>query len=124
MWIWDQSAGTLSRNGKIISKGYAGKGRGRNNPALQGERGIGPIPRGMWKIGAPYNSPNTGPYTMAVLAIDATPNNDTHDETGRGAFRIHGDNLTGTASQGCIILPRTIRQLIWQSGDRELKVVE
>lgn len=124
MWIWDQSAGTLSRNGVVISRGYAGKGRGRNNPALQGVKGVGPIPQGRWKILAPYNSKNTGPYTMAVHAVDKTPNDDTHDTTGRGAFRIHGDNLTGTASQGCIILPRKIREKIWLSGDRDLEVVE
>jgi len=124
MWIWDQSAGTLSRNGKVIHSGYSGKGNGRNNPTMQGVRGIGPIPRGTWRIHAPYNSKNTGPYTLPVYANDKTPNNDTHDDTGRSAFRIHGDNKTGTASQGCIILPPTVRRMIWQSGDRDLTVVE
>ena len=35
MFTWDQSAGTLSRAGKIIARGYAGNGRGKNNPAMQ-----------------------------------------------------------------------------------------
>ena len=27
MWIWSQSAGTLSRAGVIVARGYAGRGR-------------------------------------------------------------------------------------------------
>lgn len=126
MWVWDQSAGTLSRNGKLVSRGYSGKGRGKNNPALQGVPGIGPLPRGRYKIGAPYNSKNVGPYTLTLDAVDARPGDDIHQPTGRGAFRIHGDSIKapGTASKGCIILPRNIRELIWKSGDRDLEVVE
>jgi hypothetical protein len=42
---------------------------------------------------------------------------------GRSALMIHGDNRTGTASEGCIILPRRVRHIIWDSGERKLKVV-
>jgi hypothetical protein len=38
MWTWDQSAGTLHRDGKAVSRGYSGAGRGKNNPSLQGVR--------------------------------------------------------------------------------------
>ncbi len=125
MWTWDQSAGTLSRDGAVVSRGYSGKGRGKNNPALQGVRGIGPIPAGLWRIGAPYNSKNVGPYALPLDAVDAKPGDDKHEGTGRGAFRVHGDSIKapGTASQGCIILPRAIRELMWKSGDRDLTVV-
>ncbi len=125
-WVWDQSAGALYRDGKLISRGYAGKGRGRNNPGLQGVRGVGPIPRGRYAIKSVADSPNTGKFTITVHAIDATPNDDRHDETGRSAFRIHGDNARGdfSASSGCIILPRNKRELIWRSGDRILEVIE
>jgi hypothetical protein len=125
MWIWEQSSGTLWRNGVLISRGYSGKERGKNNPSLQGLAGIGPIPRGQWKIVRRYDSPNVGPYTLELRANDKTPNNDVHDETGRSAFRIHGDSIKrpGTASKGCIILPRQIREKIWSSGDRDLKVI-
>jgi hypothetical protein len=124
MWVWDQSAGELSRDGKAVSRGYSGKGRGKNNPAVQGERGVGPIPRGRWRIVERYDSAAVGPATLRLHAADATPD-DTHDATGRGAFRIHGDSIRapGSASSGCIILPRAIRDLIWRSGDRDLLVV-
>jgi hypothetical protein len=125
MWTWDQSAGTLSRDGKVVARGYSGRDLGKNNPAMEGARGIGPIPRGRWTIGAPYDSKNTGKYTLTVTACDGN-GDDTHQPTGRGAFRIHGDSIAnpGTASHGCIILPRAIRELIWNSGDRDLEVVE
>jgi hypothetical protein len=125
MWRWDQSAGELFRNGAFVSKGYSGKGRGVNNPSLQGVQGIGPIPAGKWKIVERYDSKNVGPYALVLHAVDATPGDDRHDPTGRGAFRIHGDSIRapGTASKGCIILPRPVRERIWKSGDRDLEVV-
>lgn len=124
MWLWDQSAGKLYRDGMFVTVGYAGKGRGKNNPNMQGVPGIGPIPQGRWNIGAPYNSKNTGPFTLTLTAVDGTTD-DRHDPTGRSAFRIHGDSIKapGTASKGCIILPRIIRERIWRSGDRDLSVV-
>jgi len=125
MWTWDQSAGKLYHNGQLVSTGYSGKARGKNNPAMQGERGFGPIPRGKWKIVSRYDSKNVGPYALTLHAVDGKLD-DTHAPTGRGAFRIHGDSARapGTASQGCIILPRAIREKIWTSGDRDLEVVE
>ena len=120
MWIWDQSAGTMSRNGKVVATGYAGHDYGKNNPKAQDVKGIGPVPRGRWSIGAPRTSPNTGPYTMSLTPMQGT------DPLGRSAFRIHGDSISapGTASHGCIILPRAVRQAIWNSGDHILEVVE
>lgn len=124
MWIWDQSEGTLSRNGVVVSRGYSGKGRGKNNPALQNVPGIGPCPAGRWRIMNRYNSKSVGPYALTIWAVDKHID-DEHDETGRSAFRIHGDSIRapGTASRGCIILPRKVREQIWNSGDRELTVI-
>lgn len=126
MWTWDQSAGTLSHNGKPVGRGYSGKGRGVNSPAMQGMAGIGPIPAGKWRIVRKYDSANVGPYALELHAVDATPGDDTHDGTGRGAFRIHGDSARSdrSASRGCIILPRAVRVAIWTSGDRDLEVVK
>lgn len=119
MWTWDQSEGALYKDGVRISRGYAGRDRGKNNPDLQDVRMVGPLPRGMWVIGPPYNSAKTGPYTLTL-----TPCVDT-ETFGRSAFRIHGDSIKrpGTASEGCIILPRNIRSKIWDSGDHDLEVI-
>ena len=126
MWRWDQSAGELSRDGSFISKGYSGNGRGVNNPALQGVAGVGPVPTGKWKIvELRLTGAATGPYTIVIHKADSTPNDDFDDVTRRGAFRIHGDNVKGdnSASHGCIILPRAVRERIWNSKDRDLEVV-
>lgn len=124
MWKWEQSTGRLSRNGAFVSAGYSGAGRGKNNPALQNVVGVGPVPKGRWKIINKYDSKSVGPYTLTIWSVD-NRFDDRHDETGRSAFRIHGDSIKapGTASRGCIILPRSIREKIWLSGDRDLEVV-
>jgi hypothetical protein len=119
-WLWDQSAGELSHDGKLISKGYSGAGRGKNNPIMQDAQGVGPIPRGLWTMTGVKDSPNTGPFTIVLEPKPGT------DARGRSAFRVHGDSIAspGTASHGCIILPRAIRQAMWSSGDRDLAVAE
>jgi hypothetical protein len=118
-WVWDQSAGELRRDGKLVSKGYAGYRATANDPSRQAERGMGPIPRGIWRMTGVKNSPNTGPFT---IVLEPEPGTDT---CGRSAFRIHGDNSRGdrSASHGCIILPRTVRETIWRSGQRLIEVI-
>jgi hypothetical protein len=124
MWIWKQDEGELWRDSAMVSKGYSGKGRGVNNPALQNVRGVGPIPKGDWRIMNVYNSKNVGPFVLTLWRKDSKLD-DYDDTTGRSAFRIHGDSIRapGTASKGCIILPRQVRERIWKSGDRDLRVV-
>ena len=38
---------------------------------------------------------------------------------------MHGDSKEhpGCASHRCVILPRTVREQVWNSGDRELEVI-
>jgi len=89
-WRWDQSAGALTHNGEFIADGYPGRDWGKNNPRAETTAGIGPIPVGRWKIGAPYDSQSVRAfYAVAKLdPIDARPGDDTDQRTGRGAFRI------------------------------------
>jgi hypothetical protein len=44
---------------------------------------------------------------------------------GRGGFLMHGDNSYGdqSASEGCPIVPRNIRNRVGNSGDHILRVV-
>lgn len=119
MWIWQQSAGALSRAGKIIGRGYSGAGRGKNSPSMQAAVGVGPIPAGQWRFVSVGDSPNTGPYTIVCAPGQNT------NTFGRSAFRVHGDSIAhpGAASHGCIILPLAVRRAIWSSGDRDLTVI-
>jgi hypothetical protein len=120
MWVWDQSEGKMYRKGhKETYSGYSGRDWGKNNPAAENAPGIGPIPAGLWKMTGVKNSPNTGPFTIVLEPDDKT------DNLGRSAFRIHGDSIKnpGTASHGCIILPRAVREKIYGSDDHELQVI-
>lgn len=119
-WKYDQSSGALSHDGAPICVGYAGHEWGKNNPKAEKVVGIGPIPKGLWRIVAVKDSPNTGPFSIVLEPAKGT------ETYGRSAFRIHGDSvkLPGSASHGCIIVPRTIREKIWNSNDRNLMVIE
>lgn len=117
MWTYHQKTGDIFKpDGSLLGTGYSGHGEGRNNPAMEAVVKTGPIPVGKWAISNPHLSPHTGPFTL-----DLTP--DGHDAHGRSAFKLHGDNAAHDASEGCIILARALREVVWLSGDHELEVV-
>lgn len=119
MWTYTQLTGWLSKSGKNLYRGYSGRDKGKNNPQMEDVKDTGPIPTGTYKIGFPMNTTTHGPY---VLPLTPDPKNIMFDRAG---FLIHGDSIKepGTASHGCIILPRGARELIYQSGDHEIEVV-
>ena len=120
MLEWDQSAGKLSLDGVFKSSGYSGRDRGKNNPSMQAAKGIGPIPQGLWNITGVKDSPDLGPVCIILEPAKGT------NTFGRSEFRIHGDSIKnpGTASHGCIILPRAIREWIVRSKFTQIRVVE
>jgi len=103
-----------------MAQGYSGKGNGKNNPAMESVVRVGPIPCGAWKMTALTEGMTPhGPY---VIHLEPCAGN---TMAGRqGGFLIHGDKRTdpGNASEGCIIMPRAIREAVWASGDRALTV--
>lgn len=118
MFQFDQKSGKWSLDGVVWAAGYSGNGAGLNNPAAEDQHMVGVIPRGKWKIGKWYDDPHLGP---CVMHLDP----DGFDPHGRSLFRIHGDNakMNHSASDGCIILPRDIRERIAYSGISEVEVV-
>lgn len=119
MWTYEQATGTLSDEKGYSVTGYSGHGDGKNNPAMQSVRNIGPIPVGRYTICAPRDTKDHGPFVLSL-----TPYAD-NNMCGRAGFLIHGDSISapGTASHGCIIVPRTAREKVWASGDRILQVI-
>jgi hypothetical protein len=128
-WFYSQSTGKLTHvnpQGNVDYtapiKGYSGYGLGRDNPAMQNVRSkkhgdpAGPVPQGSYTIGPQRLSKNTGPATMN---LDPAP---TNNMFGRDVFRMHGDNKTHTASTGCVIFPRDVRDTVNKSKDKCLKV--
>jgi hypothetical protein len=120
MWTYSQSTGRLTdKDGKLAAVGYSGRaGSARNNPNSQALHNVGPIPRGHYSIGQAHQSEHTGPLTM-----DLKPSRETNT-FGRSLFRIHGDNMIHDASEGCIIMPRNVREDLATSSDKLLEVVE
>lgn len=122
MWIYKQSTGELRRqalDAPLIATGYAGRGDGKNNTAMEGVRNIGPLPRGLYSMGLAYTDPHRGPVCIPLLP-DAS-----NDMKGRSGFLIHADLIAapGNASEGCIIFSQPTRKLLAESKDRWLVVV-
>ena len=119
MWVWLQRQGLLKHYEEKISSGYSGFGDGKNNPGLERTPNVGPLPVGLYRIEPPVDSFDHGPFILPL-----TPVNDAAHMYGRAGFLIHGDSKTapGAASHGCIILPRPVRDLIAESGDKYLVV--
>lgn len=89
-----------------LATGYAGKGRGLNQPAADHRRSLGPLPRGEYDMSVDFHP------RFAAPAIKLTQTSGlTHDRSG---FWIHGDNEAGnrTASSGCIVLNKVTRAAI------------
>lgn len=102
----------------LLGVGYAGRGTGRNNPQQQHMKNVGPLPRGMYTIGFAEKHPRLGP-----LAYRLTPAS-TNVMFERSGFFIHGDNKTNDASQGCVVLPKPLREIVATSGISRLWVVQ
>lgn len=120
MWTFNSSNGTLSHSGELVAEGaWSGHDAGRNNPAMEIDANIGPIPRGTWHIGPAIDSEHLGPVAMLLTPDEGT------DTFGRGGFFIHGASAIdpGESSHGCVILPRSVRVAISASDDRTLVVV-
>ena len=70
-------------------------------------------------VGAPEDNVTHGPYKLALTPDPA------NQMFGRSGFLMHGDILEhpGCASEGCIIMPRDVREKMWESEDHALAVV-
>jgi len=120
MWTFVQRTGEVLHNDAHFCFGYAGaQPDGYNNPEAQAIHNVGPLPCGRYTMGKPYDSPHTGPFTIPLMP------NAQNTMYGRSEFKIHGDDVKnpGHGSDGCIVLSRTNRQLMWESGDDDLLVV-
>jgi len=116
----------LSDSGNVLGIGYSGGNCGQtpsgcNNPDAQMIHDVGPIPQGKYTIQPPQNTITHGPYVLPLLP---DPLNTMY---GRSGMLVHGDSVISPgkrmASEGCIILPRQIREQIWNSGDHALTVI-
>lgn len=127
---YEQSTGLWkSGDGRVLAECYSGYQKGKNNPGLQDQVGVGPIPQGWYTLTGPEAaSPGeTSPHGPYVIRLVPDPENRMF---GRGGFLAHGDsiNTPGFASHGCIIplkgkvdsdkvlTGRPLREALWKHG--------
>ncbi|MEI7714009.1 MAG: tlde1 domain-containing protein [Rhodospirillales bacterium] len=124
-WTYSQTERQLTDpDGKIAGQGYSGHDAGYNNHTMQDQKDVGPTPVGTYTIGPAFRHALAGPVTMRL-----TPSADT-DVFGRDGFMIHGDTADhatnptaqNSASHGCIVLARPLRDAIAASTDRTIVV--
>lgn len=120
MWRYVQATGELFDSaGHCEGVGYSGFGAAKNDPAMERMPNMGPIPKGVYIIGEPFDSPDHGPFVLRLTPTIST------NTFGRSGFLMHGDSIDnpGKASHGCIIQARSTREKVHQSGDSTLEVV-
>jgi len=120
-WRYQQSTGKLfDPSGAWIGTGYSGNGQWLDQPSAESIADHGPIPCGMWTIGAAETVPHLGPVVMAITPEPGT------QTFGRSGFFCHGDNaaMDHTGSCGCIVLPPADRQQLADSADRQPEVFQ
>ncbi|MBV8043535.1 tlde1 domain-containing protein [Pluralibacter sp.] len=118
-WTYKQSTGELFRDGKLIETGYSGALTNKNNPDREQVRGMGPIPRGTWKIGSTGTS--KGPLTITLIHVSGN----SYDRD-MNTFRMHGEKvhgIPGFASEGCIIMYPSTRLLVSKDHGAYLDVI-
>lgn len=116
-----QSTGELSReDGSVVAVGWAGCGKGKNNPAMDDVRCVGPLPAGLYRVRARQDHPRLG---KDVCALDQVQG----ESHGRNDFWIHGPSLNplkyGQESMGCIILKRPDRLKVLALNPAFLRVI-
>ncbi len=118
-WTYKQSTGELYRNDKLIEIGYSDVLTNKNNPDREQVRGMGPIPRGTWRIGS--HGTSLGPLTITLNHISG--NSYRRDMS---TFRMHGEKVhgaSGFASAGCIIMSHATRLLVSKDIGAIMEVV-
>ncbi len=128
-WVYEQSTGRLFRAGNnpsattFVGEGYAGNGLGLNNAELEIIQNRGPLPRGRYTIGRQGTIvTQRGTELQSSMRLIPDRENWMYDRAG---FLIHGGNMqTRQSSNGCIVMPKSIRDQIGASGDACLKVVQ
>lgn len=95
-----------------LGQGYAGREAGKNNPSMENVKGIGPLPKGWYVACAPADDAVVGKYAMRLMPDKG------NEMYGRNSFFIHGDSSEhpGLASHGCIVLPRAVREKLWNDS--------
>lgn len=116
LWLRDEAT---QEKAESLGRGYSGHPPYVNQTDAEALVARGPIPRGSYRLFGPFNHVRLGPVCFFLEPAKS------NQMFGRSGFLIHGDNAMGsqTASHGCIILSRAIREKIAMLPVRTLVVV-
>jgi hypothetical protein len=109
------SGGLLDAQGELAGRGYSRKGEAKNRPEREGEKNVGPIPRGNNRVVEIVDDPDDlrcqkmGPHILRLEPADSATC-DRLCAMGREGFYIHGGGTD--ASTGCIIMGPKVRSAI------------
>ena len=123
MWTFIITSGAwLDPAGAVVAYGYSGAPGAVNDATRTAEHNLGPICVGLWRKGKARDTATHGP---CFIPLTPEPGTETH---GRSAFGIHGDKKDPaapkrSASEGCVILPRGVRDVVNASPDDLVRVV-
>ena len=120
---YSQTSGEMhTPEGELVAKGWAGRGEGKNSTVHESVRSTGPLPRGLYKLGAweDYHK-GLGPMVVYLHQVEG-------ETFGRDGFFIHGASmdttLYGQESKGCIVIPRAGREKVKALDPSHIRVVE
>jgi hypothetical protein len=122
VFTYVQSSGAIrNEEGAFVGAGWAGNGTGKNNPDAEDQHDIGPLPCGLYSVGAwEEDHPHLGPIVAHLEQIEG-------ETFGRSGFYIHGPAVESTRygqeSKGCIVVPRTTRLVIKSLSPDQIRVV-
>lgn len=132
MLTYQVKTGILQANGAIIGKGYSGHGEGINNPDMEMDADIGPLPRGDWELkliaddnGNPIDYKGKKAPVFHVIPCSGT------ETFGRSGFLMHGhmsgeivgNPETEKSSLGCLVQEHATRVQVMISTDKRLRAI-
>lgn len=116
--------GLIWIDGRKIGPAYSGAPGAVNDESRASEKDTGPIPVGIWTIGKPVDKLTPGDE-LGPFCLPLTPDPGTRT-FGRSGFWVHGDNASHnqSASHGCIVAARAVREQIDADPDRRIFVTD
>lgn len=113
--FYHQASGLLQTpQGQFVALGWAGNHAGKNNPSMESVHDIGPLPRGLYRVG-PWEDqhPGLGPLVAHLEQVQG-------DSFGRSGFYFHGPSMDpahmGQESKGCIVVQHASREKVKQAA--------
>ncbi len=118
-WRYEITSGQWFRpDGSPFAFGHCGHGDAMNDPSRVREKGVGPIPPGLYWLTQPRAHPRFAAPAMRLVPLFGT------ETFGRGGFWVHGANPTPDPtddSEGCPVLARMPRL---ELADADVRLVE